>query len=267
MSFHSSDRPRVFAHRGGAALGPENTIAAFDLGLAAGADGLELDVHLSADGVPVVIHDATLERTTDARGPVAGRTADELAAVDAGYHFAEDGAFPFRGRGIGVPTLAEVLARYDGVPVIIELKGSRPALGEAVARVVTAANAVGRVCLAGESQAAVGAARRVLPAAATSATRREVRWAVYRTRLGLGVGRPAYGSFQVPEKAGLTRVVSPGFIDAAHRAGVLVEVWTVDSSRRMRRLLEWGIDALITNRPDEAVLARDAATAGGPAPR
>jgi glycerophosphoryl diester phosphodiesterase len=267
MSFLTRGRPRVFAHRGGAALGPENTLAAFDVGLATGADWLELDVHLSADGVPVVLHDATLDRTTDATGLVAARTADELAAIDAGYRFAQNGGFPFRGQGVGVPTLAAVLARYPGVPVIVELKGVQAALGVAVARAVEATDAVDRVCLAGESAVAVGAARRALPAAATSATRGEVRRAVYRTWVGLGVGARAFGSFQVPEAGGLTRIVSPRFVREAHRAGLLVEVWTVDRASQMRRLLEWGVDALITNRPDEAVLARDAISEGGAPPR
>src|SRR5207253_1967579 len=106
-------RPQVFAHRGGAALRPENTIAAFDHGLSLGADGLELDVHLSRDGVVVVHHDATLERTTNRRGPVAALTADELARLDAGYHF--EG---FRGGAGGVPTLKEVLRRYPSTTLI-----------------------------------------------------------------------------------------------------------------------------------------------------
>src|SRR5262249_24275390 len=101
MSRFFSDRPQVFAHRGGCDLGPENTIAAFDAGMAAGADGLELDVHLSADGHVVVHHDATLDRTTDASGPVRSKTAAELARVDAGYRFSKNGQFPFRGKGIG----------------------------------------------------------------------------------------------------------------------------------------------------------------------
>ena len=114
MSFlRPTARPLVFAHRGGCALGPENTIAAFDRGLAAGADGFELDVHLSADGIVVVCHDDTLERTTGAVGPVRARTAAELARVDAGHRFVDAaGGFPFRGRGIGVPTLRDVLERY-----------------------------------------------------------------------------------------------------------------------------------------------------------
>ncbi|MDA1185518.1 MAG: glycerophosphodiester phosphodiesterase family protein, partial [Acidobacteria bacterium] len=116
MSFFASGRPLVFAHRGGSALGPENTLAAFDLGMRAGADGLELDVHLSADGVPVVHHDATLDRTTSASGPVVAHTAADLARVDAGYRFAGRGEFPFRGQGVGIPSLSDVLRKYPDVP-------------------------------------------------------------------------------------------------------------------------------------------------------
>ena len=112
VPFFDRRRPLIFAHRGGCALGPENTIAAFDLGLPAGADGLELDVHLSADGVPVVHHDATLDRTTSHTGPLAARTAAELARVDAGYRFAANGGFPFRNQGVGIPSLRDVLGRY-----------------------------------------------------------------------------------------------------------------------------------------------------------
>src|SRR5713101_7709246 len=100
--FFSSSRPLVFAHRGGSALAPENTITAFDNGLALGSDGLELDVRLSRDGAVVVHHDRTLDRTTNGRGEVAALTSDELARVDAGYYFREAGTYPFRGRGINV---------------------------------------------------------------------------------------------------------------------------------------------------------------------
>src|SRR5947209_15918186 len=101
--FFAASRPLVFAHRGGSALAPENTLAAFDNGLALGADGLELDVHLSRDGHVVVHHDRTLDRTTDLRGPVAAHTAGELARADAGHAFGTNGSFPFRGQGLGVP--------------------------------------------------------------------------------------------------------------------------------------------------------------------
>lgn len=144
MSFFDFRRPLVFAHRGGGALGPENTLAAFDLGVQAGADGLEFDVHLSSDGVPVVHHDSTLDRTTSSSGPLASRTAADLAHVDAWYRFAAGGDFPFRQRGVEIPSLGEVLRRYPDVPVIIDMKVDSREMGEAVAREVRAAGAADR---------------------------------------------------------------------------------------------------------------------------
>jgi glycerophosphoryl diester phosphodiesterase len=246
----------VFAHRGGSALAPENTIAAFDQGLSLGADGLELDVHLSSDGRVVVHHDRTLERTTDATGRVADRTADELARVDAGYSFRPDQGHPFRGRGIGVPTLADVLGRYRDAPIIIELKMNVPELARATLDVVRSAGALDRVCLGSSGWRVLREARRLEPAVATSAAREEVRWALYRSwcRWPLGPqSRVGYQGYQVPEWAGLTRVVSRRFVVIAHRAGLGVQVWTVDTEAAARRLLGWGVDGLITDRPDVIV--------------
>src|ERR1700730_14914268 len=110
--FFDSARPLVFAHRGGAGLAPENTCAAFDRGLALGADGLELDVRLSRDVGKPRHHDRTLDRPTDLRGPLASFEAHELARADAGYGFGHRDAWPFRGLGIGIPRLDSVLSRY-----------------------------------------------------------------------------------------------------------------------------------------------------------
>jgi glycerophosphoryl diester phosphodiesterase len=259
MSFFDRTRPQVFAHRGGCALGPENTIAAFDLGLAAGADGLELDVHLSADGVVVVCHDDTLDRTTRGSGPVCALTAAELARQDAGWSYTDaGGGYPFRERGVGIPTLREVLERYPQVPIIIEMKVNSAAMGTAVAEVVRAARADARVCAAGYGQRSIDAFRAALPHAATSACHPEVRLAVYRSMAGWPVRRAAYQTFQVPERAGVLRVVSPRFIRHAHGAGLRVQVWTVDQEADMRRLLTWGADGLISNHPRLAVDVRTA---------
>jgi len=264
MAFFDQDGPRVFAHRGGRALGPENTLEAFDRGLRAGADGLELDVRLSADGHPVVIHDATLDRTTDGTGPVRARTARELARVDAAARFVPDlpelpggqggpvGPAPLRGAGIGIPTLADVLARFPDRPLIIEMKDNLSELGEAVARTVRAAGAADRVCAAGFGPLAARAARRALPEMAASAYQAEVRLALYRSWAAWPVRRPPYQGYQVPEAVGRLRVVSPRFVRHAHRAGLRVQVWTVDHEDDMVRLLGWGVDALITDRPDRA---------------
>ncbi len=243
----------MFAHRGGSALAPENTLAAFDNGLALGADGLELDVRLSRDGVVIVHHDPALDRTTNVRGAIADRTAGELAAADAGYRFRRGGEFPFRGAGIGVPTLADVLARYRDTRVIIELKVNSPELARAVVADVRAARAVERVCLGSFGLGVLRAVRALDPAIATSAAREEVRWALYRSWVRWPAPAVPYHGYQVPEWSGWTHVVSPRFIAAAHRAGLAVQVWTVDTEAAARRLVEWGADALITDRPDTIV--------------
>lgn len=232
--FFAASRPLVFAHRGGSALAPENTIAAFDNGLALGADGLELDVHLSRDGAVVVHHDRTLDRTTTLRGPVAERTVEELQRAN-------------------VPTLAGVLARYRDSRIIIEMKVNHPDLAAATIDVIRRADAVDRVCLGSFGLRVLRAARALEPAMATSGAREEVRWALYRSWCQWPVARVAYGGYQVPELAGRTRVVSPRFIAAAHGAGLAVQVWTVDTEEDARRLLGWGADALISDRPDVIV--------------
>jgi glycerophosphoryl diester phosphodiesterase len=259
--------PLVYAHRGGAALRPENTIASFDHGLSLGADGLELDVHLSKDGVVVVHHDPTLERTTSGHGRLASFTADELAAVDAGYWFTPQPAaarrdqatgepsFPYRGKGHGIPRLAKVLARYPGIPLIIELKVNDPELARRVIDEIRTAGAIERVALGSFGWRALRAARQYEPRIPTGASREEVRLALYRSWVRWPLGAEAYREFQVPERSGPTRIVSRHFVKHAHRAGLPVKVWTVNDPHDMRRLLEWGVDALISDRPDLAVAA------------
>ena len=263
--FFTANRPLVFAHRGGCALGPENTLAAFDRGRDAGADGLELDVRLSADGIVVVCHDDTLDRTTGAAGPVRARTAADLANVDAGHRFADtDGGFPFRGLGIGVPTLREVLERYRDMLLIIEMKEDTAELGHAVVDAVRAAGASERVCAAGYGQRSLDTVRATLPDLATSASYREAQWALYRSMARWPVRRAPYDAFQVPESAGRLRIISPRFVRHVHAAGQRLQAWTIDDESDMQRLLAWGVDGLISNRPDAAVRVRDAFLRGAP---
>jgi glycerophosphoryl diester phosphodiesterase len=231
-----SSRPLVFAHRGGSKIGPENTIAAFDRGLAAGADGLELDVRLSRDGIVVVHHDARLDRTTRANGPLTDRTAAQLRELD-------------------VPALRDVLSRYPGIGIIIELKERSTALARAVVEEVRRAGAAHRVCLGSFSITALHAARLAAADIATSGARFEVRMALYRSWCGLPPGRVRYQAFQVPETSGATRVVTPRFVQLAHKSGIAVHVWTVDEPQDIRRLLDWGVDGIISDRPDVAAQA------------
>ena len=247
-SFFASSRPLVFAHRGGALLAPENTLDAFDNGLALGADGIELDVRLSRDRAVVVHHDATLDRTTALRGPVAVRDTDELVAA-------------------GVPTLRSVLLRYPAARVIIEIKERSVAMAHAVTEEIRAAGAIDRACIGSFSRVPLREVRRIEPAIATSAAREEVRWALYRSWCRWPVMKTPYAGYQIPEIAGSTRVVSPRFIDDAHRAGLGVQVWTVDTEGDAEKLVRWGADALITDRPDRIVPLVRALSAALPARR
>jgi len=161
-----------------------------------------------------------------------------------------------------VPTLAEVLRRYPELLIIVEMKVDSVALGEAVAAEVRKAGAVERVCVAGFGARAVNAARSALPELASSATAAEVRLALYRSWVSWPVTRAAYEGYQVPELSGGHRIVSPRFVRHSHAADLRVQVWTVDDPDDMNRLLSWGADALISNRPDVAVAARDAFCGG-----
>jgi glycerophosphoryl diester phosphodiesterase len=248
----------VFAHRGGAKLAPENTMPAIDNGMALGADGLEIDVQLSSDGVPIVIHDQTLDRTTDRTGPVRSLSASELARVDAGFHFEIDGERPFRGRGIGVPRLDEVLRKHTAARVIIEMKGGQPELASAVAAAIKKADAVERTCVGSFYQASIDAIRAEHPEVTTSASQEEARWLLHRSWVRWPWTHPRpYVALQVPERAGRMRVVSPAFVSHVHREGHVVQVWVVNEREDVNRLLEWGVDGIISDRPDIAMATRD----------
>jgi glycerophosphoryl diester phosphodiesterase len=226
-------RPLVFAHRGGAKLGPENTIETFDRGLAAGADGLEFDVRLARDGEVVIMHDPTIDRTTTGRGRVSAFTADQLA--------------DWR-----VPRLRDVLERYRDSLFLIELKEPAEALVRKVVELVREHRAAGRVSLGSYYSAPLKVARQLEPGLATGAAKSEIRLALYASYVGFAPFWASYRAFQVPERSRGRRVVSRRFVRAAHRAGLAVQVWTVDEERDIRRLMDWGVDAIISDRPDVA---------------
>ena len=247
----------VIAHRGGAKLGPENTLVAFDQAIALGVDGCECDVHLSADGDAVVIHDASLDRTTNAQGPVEARTVKELAQIDAGFTFAADGSFPFRDRGIGIPRLVDLLDRHRSVPWVIEIKGERVDLVRAVIRIVSDLGAEDRVIIGGFSHIAMDAVRRLAPRVATGASRREARRATRRAWFRLPPGRHAFSVLQMPLRVAGREVFGEPFVRYARRSSVPVHAWVIDDPNDMTRLTGWGVTGLITDRPDVAL-----ATAG-----
>src|SRR5215211_1487755 len=245
--------PVNLAHRGASALAPENTIEAFRLAVEAGAGGLELDVHMTRDGHIVVIHDATVDRTTNGSGAVSEMTLDELRRLDAGYNFSPDGGptCPYRGRGIRVPTFGEVLEEFPRVAVNIEIKAGSPGIEETVLGVLREANALGRALVVSTPHDIVKRFRKVSGGLiSTGASRWEIGIFYVSSRFRLErLVRPAYDALQVPLRHRGIPVVTPRFVRAAHARGVRVDAWTINQAEEMRRLLDRGVDVIMTDRP------------------
>jgi glycerophosphoryl diester phosphodiesterase len=246
--------PVNLAHRGASAHAPENTMEAFRLAVETGAGGLELDVHLSRDGYIVVIHDPTLDRTTDGTGAVARMTLDELRGLDAGYNFSPDGGemLPYRGLNLCIPTLAEVLREFPGVAVNIDMKADLPGIETAVLNVLREADAEGRALVVSSRRSAVRRFRRISGGRiSTGASRWETGVFLAFCRLYLErLLVPAYDALQVPLTHRGIPLVNRRFVEAAHGRNVRVDAWTINEAGEMRRLLDLGVDAIMTDRPE-----------------
>ena len=226
---------------------------AFRLAVESGAGGLELDVHLTRDGYVVVIHDPTLDRTTNGTGAVAAMTLDELRETDAGYNFSpnHENTFPFRGLGLRIPTLAEVLREIPGVAVNIDMKADNSAVEAAVLGILRQADAEGRALVVSSRRSAVRRFRRMSAGrVSTGASRWETGIFYLFSTLRLErFLRPAYDALQVPPRHRGLPLVTRRFVQAAHAAGVRVDAWTINETEEMRRLLDLGVDVIMTDRP------------------
>ncbi|MCD6289608.1 MAG: glycerophosphodiester phosphodiesterase [Anaerolineae bacterium] len=245
--------PMNLAHRGGAALAPENTMIAFRAALAAGADAIDLDVRLSQDEKLVVIHDETVDRTTDGSGRVSDMTLAQLQALDAGYRYTPDrgSTFPYRGKGIKIPTLREVLTTFPNARVNIEIQQNTPEIGDILAALIKELGAQDRVLVVAADDAVIKRFRRLAPGVATAAAAGELRNFTMLQRWRLSAFyRPVANVLQVPEQVNGKPWLTLHFVEAAHAQGMRVHVWTVNTPDHMRRLLEWKVDGIITDRPD-----------------
>jgi len=231
------------AHRGAAALAPENTMAAFEKAVELGADVIELDLHMSRDGELVVIHDDTLDRTTDGRGPVHERSLEELMSLDAGRWFGEGFA------GQRIPTLAQVLDRFAGkVPLALEVKAGStffPGIEEKVVSALREHAAIGDSAVASFDHYALRRLKEIEPTIRTAA---------------LLVGRPvSLSALAGPAKAdGLAleaSFVTKAEVEACRAAGLKLVVWVVNEPAQMRHFISLGVDGIITDYPDLLRLA------------
>ena len=251
--------PVFVAHRGGSKLAPENTLEAFESAVADwGVDMLEMDVRLTADGHVVVIHDDTVDRTTDGTGAVRDMTLAKLRELDAGYHFRDlEGEPSFRNRGVRLSTFEEVLEACPDVWINVEAKERRVA--RPLVDVILRRGEAHRVLVAAEHE---GNRRDVADyPGPRGASRRDclLFWLLHRLPGGSAY-TPRVDAFQVPERWKGRRVLTPRLIAEAHRRNIPVHVWTVDDPADMRRLLAWNVDAIQTDRPDllSAVLVEKA---------
>ncbi len=242
--------PLLIAHRGGAGLAPENTRTAFQRAVRWWrSDILELDVQPTREGEAVVFHDPTLERTTDGEGPVSARSLAELRELDAGHHFLDPdgGGHTFRGTGVGISTFREILEAFPTTRINVEIKDARAQ--ESVRASIEEAGAWNRVLVAAGRRA--NRSRFAEFRGPVSASGEELRafYAAFRLR-GLRLLRLSCDALQMPERYGGMRVLTPRLVRAAHERNLPIHVWTVDGVSDMRRLLEWGVDGIVTDRPD-----------------
>jgi glycerophosphoryl diester phosphodiesterase len=243
----------VIAHRGGARLRPENTLAAFEHAAALGADILEMDARATADGVLVVLHDAAVDRTTDGHGRVDALTLAELKKLDAGYRWSVDGgrSTPFRGKGVRVPTLSEVFAHLPDMRMVVEIKPAQPALAEAACALIRRTRMTRRVLVASMHDAVLDAFRRACPEVATSMGPGEARLFYVASLLRLSAAlSPAAQALQIPYAFGERVLATADLLAAARARNLKLQVWTLNDEARMHEALALGVDGIMTDRPD-----------------
>lgn len=256
----SDTKPVILAHQGASGHAPSNTLESFDQGLKMGGDILELDVHLTRDGVVVVSHDETIDRMSDGKGLITEQSLAELRTFDFGYRFSPDGgnSFPYRGKGVTIPTLEEVFQRFPGRRTNIEIKQTTPPMEKQVWELIRKYQMEEKVLINSFPSEPV---KRWLALTgdrtAIGATRGHMYEFVAYWLLRLDrLYQPKVDAFQLPTSNKLgpvtIRLDTPRLIKTAHRLGIKVHYWTINDEETMRRLLSVGADGIITDFPDRA---------------
>jgi glycerophosphoryl diester phosphodiesterase len=248
-----SPRPLVIAHRGGAGIFPENTLYAFEQSWKLGVDVLELDVRETADKKLVVMHDRTIDRTTDGSGQISEMTLEAVKKLNAGYRFSPDGGqtFPFREQKITVPTLEEIFNALPDAKYVIEPKNESPTIVKSLCSLLRVRKMTDKTIVGSFSQTNLDEFRRECPEVATSAGPSEVSrfLAMYKTGLGASYSTPMQ-ALQTPEYVGGLQIVSKEFVETARKLNLDVHVWTVNETAQMQKLIESGVDGIMTDYPD-----------------
>jgi glycerophosphoryl diester phosphodiesterase len=270
-------RVLCYAHQGGAREAPSSTLCAFRQAVAAGADALEMDVHATADGHLVVCHDSTVDRTTNGTGAISTLTLDQVRALDNAYWWVPGEVvapdrpleeYVLRGRApddreLGIATLREVLEAFPDVFLNLDIKQTAPAVPAYEEKVVDLLREFGRaddVIVASFNDLSTAEVARLYPELSTSPGTFGVGQFVAALNTGQAPDPGRHQALQVPTHFGPTVIIDERFLTAAHGAGVAVHAWTIDDPAEMGRLVELGVDGVMSDRP--AVLAGVLSAAG-----
>lgn len=247
------ESPIAFAHQGGNQIAPGNTIFAFQNAEKLGVDILEMDAHITKDGVLVIIHDKDVDRTTNGTGLVEEMTLAEIKELDAGYWWSDDDGetYPFRGQGIKIPTLDEVFESFPDYPVNIEIKKTERAIAQPLCEKIREYEMENKTFIASFSDERITEFREICPEIATSAAKNEITKFVILNYIFMGgLYSPAEAAFQVPESNSGILVVRPGFISGAHNRNVQVHIWTPNTYEEIQQFIDMGVDGIMSDRPD-----------------
>jgi len=249
-------RPLVIAHQGGDGILPGDTMSAFENAVKIGADVLEMDAHITKDSQIVLMHDERVDRTTNGTGLIEDLTLDQLKGLDAAYRWSNDGGqtFPYRGQGIHVPTLDELFQKFPQMRYVIEIKLTQNPIDKPLCELIRKRNMQDKVVIASFHDVAMQNFRKTCPEVATSASRGEVTKFVLLGKVFLsGLIAPQYQSIQPPydpsESLNIP-IMTKRFIREAHAKNLAVEPWTVDDPTLMKQYIAWGVDGIMTDRPD-----------------
>jgi len=254
--YSNFEPPLVIAHQGGDGVWPGDSMYAFEKAVEIGADVLEMDAHITKDSQIVLMHDEKVDRTTDGTGLIEELTLTELKQLDAAYNWSNDGdkTFPFRGKGIQVPTLEELFQNFPQMRYVIEIKLTKNPIDKPLCDLIRQYNLQNKVVIASFHDQAMQNFRTTCPEVATSASRGEVTKFVLLGKVFLsGLVTPHYQSIQPPYDPSESMnipIVTRRFIREAHAKRVAVEPWTVDDPQLIKQYIEWGVDGIMTDRPD-----------------
>ncbi len=266
--FFDTPTPHLFGHRGASAHAPENTLPAFELACQAGVPYLETDCHATSDGEIVLLHDPEVNRTTDGEGPIGTLRFADVERLDAGFRFTPDDGrtFPFRGTGVRIPRLVEVIERFADARINLEVKSDLPAVAEEVVRIVRRTGATERTLLAAGENGVLEYIRKLDPGTALGSSLSDVVAFFQAVQKGEIDGyEPRGHALQIPPTFAGEELITPENVEAAHRVGLYVHVWTINDPAEIQTLLDRGADGIMSD--DPATLVRvaggRASSAGG----